>query len=211
VIYERVEPGARIRQGDIFLCLPRIDFSLAKLPIVSDTATEEASWDELIDEGRNEVTAIVGMKAVTGIVITQDCDAVRAPQITLCEIRPFGSVEPNAKQAAKPSSRVSVITEQSKKNLKWFYLPPDPAFSIAERMAADFRITISVMREDLETLRPRRVGRLNSVADEHFRERLSEFYRRYPVDEWYALDEEELQKYAESHPGSEPFPWQKLA
>ncbi len=211
MIYEKVDPDARIRQGDIFRCIPRIDFSLAKLPIVSDAFTEEASWAELLADGRDEITAIVGMKAVTGIVITQDCDAVRAPQITLCEIRPFQVVEPSAKTAVKPNARVSMITEQSKKNLKWFYLPPDPAFSIAERMAADFRITLSVMREDLEALRPSRLGRLNSVADEHFRERLSEFFRRYPVDEWYALDGEEMQKYSDSHPDAEPFPWQKLA
>lgn len=208
MIYERVDPSDRIRQGDIFFGLPRIELSLSKLPVIIGEETEETSWEVLLAENRDAFAAVVGVRVVAGIVMTQDCDAVRAPQITLCEIRPFKEVEPMARQTEKAGSWMSMITEQSKKNLKWFYLPPDPTFDITEKMAADFRVTLSVMREDLEGLRLRRIGRLNSVAYEHFRERLSEFFRRYPVDEWYSLNPDELQKYIANHPGAEPFPWQ---
>ena len=75
-------------------------------------------------------------------------------------------------------------------------------------MATDFTVTIRLPREDLEQFRFCRQGRLNDVADEHFRERLSEFFRRYPYDEWYSLDDEELAEYKKRHPDSKPFPWQ---
>jgi len=56
------------------------------------------------------------------------------------------------------------------------------------------------------------VARLRTPAIEHFRERLSEFYRRYPYDEWYPLNREEYQKYVADKGGDEdikPFPWQE--
>ena len=53
-------------------------------------------------------------------------------------------------------------------------------------------VTLRVRRVELETLRDLRRGRLNFLADEHFRERIGEFFRRYPYDEWYALNREEL-------------------
>ncbi len=55
-----------------------------------------------------------------------------------------------------------------------------------------------------------RKGRLNAVADEHFRERIGEFFRRYPYDEWYALDEQEMSEYKKEYPDTEAFPWQKI-
>jgi len=53
-----------------------------------------------------------------------------------------------------------------------------------------------------------RKGRLNPVADEHFRERIGEYFRRYPYDEWYALDRDELDEYRRKYPEVTPFPWQ---
>ena len=78
-------------------------------------------------------------------------------------------------------------------------------------MAVDFLVTIRVPREDLENIRSRRCGRLNKVADEHFRERIGEFFRRYPYDEWYALDEQEMDAYTKEYPDTKPFQWQKNA
>lgn len=42
-------------------------------------------------------------------------------------------------------------------------------------------------RNDLEHLRVHRIGTLNKVANEHFREALSHFFRRYAYNEWYPL------------------------
>ncbi|WP_155996384.1 hypothetical protein [Verrucomicrobium sp. 3C] len=49
---------------------------------------------------------------------------------------------------------------------------------------------------------------MNGIADEHFRERIAEFFRRYPYDEWYPLNQDELQTYLEEYPDAKPFPWQ---
>jgi hypothetical protein len=78
-------------------------------------------------------------------------------------------------------------------------------------MAVDFLVTLRVPREDLESLRSLRRGRLNATADEHFRERIGEFFRRYPYDEWYALDEHEMAEYKKEYPDAEPFQWQQGA
>ena len=78
-------------------------------------------------------------------------------------------------------------------------------------MAVDFLVTLRVPREDLEKLRSLRRGRLNAVADEHFRERIGEFFRRYPYDEWYALDEQEMSEYKKEYLDTEAFPRQRVA
>jgi len=102
------------------------------------------------------------------------------------------------------------ILKQSRVNLKWFYLPPDENIGFAEKMGVDFRSTITVGRSDLERRKFLRRGRLNPEADEHFRERLSEYYRRYPVDEWYPFNREELEEYRrETDPNAEPRNWQR--
>jgi len=55
-----------------------------------------------------------------------------------------------------------------------------------------------------------RVGRLNEVASEHFRERIGGFFRRYAYDEWYPLDKAEFEAYRKEKPEPvEPFDWQK--
>ena len=62
-------------------------------------------------------------------------------------------------------------------------------------MAVDFRSVFSLDREDLTRFEAHRVGRLNPVATEHFREKLAEFFRRYPYDPWYPLSREEFEIY----------------
>jgi hypothetical protein len=90
--------------------------------------------------------------------------------------------------------------QASKKNLKWFYLPEDSELGFDKRMAVDFQVTLTVARQDLEAMRHLRKRRLNPEADEHFRERLAEFFRRYPVDEWYPLTAAEFSEYEKDYP-----------
>jgi len=74
----------------------------------------------------------------------------------------------------------------------------------------DFMVTLRVPREGLEGLRSSsRKARLNAVASEHFRERIGEFFRRYPYDEWYALNAEEMEAYRMEYPDAIPFAWQE--
>jgi len=60
-------------------------------------------------------------------------------------------------------------------------------------------------------MRDLRRGRLNDMADEHFRERIADFFRRYPYDEWYALNQDELAVYQQEYPDTNPYPWQQIA
>lgn len=210
MIYEFPSADAPIRQGDIFVGLPRVDISLHEIPVVeSNGEFTVRPWSEIAEDG-NPITAMLAVRPVTAIVATQDCDAVRAPDITLCEIRSFPEVERRCKETTAPKKWMHVITQQARLNQKWFYLPPDERLGFDNKMGVDFMVTLRVPRDELETLRALRKGRLNSLADEHFRERISEFFRRYPYDEWYPLNNNELKAYLHDYPDVKPFPWQTI-
>ncbi len=210
MIYEFPAADVSIRQGDIFRSVPRIDLNLSKLPVILG---DEAISDDWIraSTASEPVTALVAMRPVWAIVITQDCDTIRVDDIALCEIDRFDVVELLAKNAKHPKGTMSLITKHARLNLKWFYLPPDPDVGFAHKMAVDFHSVLRVSRTYLEqNVAQLRRSRLNQVATEHFRERLSEYYRRYPYDEWYPLDKAEFDEYRSNKPEPiEPFPWQK--
>ena len=210
MIYEFPGLAAPIRQGDIFQSIPRVDLNLSKLPVLEDGEASADDWLR-VSSTRSIVNAVVAMRPVHAIIITQDCDTVRVSDIALCEIDLFDVVDPSGKGAKYPIRTMSFITKQARLNLKWFYLPPDPAIRFTHKMAVDFHSVLSMSRTYLENnLAHLRLGRLNAVATEHFRERLSEYYRRYPYDEWYPLDKAEFEEYrrTKSEP-IDPYPWQK--
>jgi hypothetical protein len=209
LIYKFPPPEEAIRQGDIFVKMPRIDIPpLKALPILDEKGNELVkSWKEIAVQG-DPVIIGVAVRPVAAIVITQDCDAIRAPEIVLCEIQPFAQVEGRAKNLTNPERLINVITQHARINQKWFYLPADDRVGFTSKMAADFRITLRVLRDDLEELKSLRVGRLNDVAQAHFRERVGEFFRRYPYDEWYSLSADELEVYKKNRDGVQPYPWQ---
>ena len=208
MIYEFPDSRDPIRQGDIFLGLPRVEIPFNNLSVVGDgNFPELVDWSTVAREGKS-ITAILGVRPVAAIVASQDCDALRSPDITLCEIRDFQDVEKSSKDCKNPKQWMKMITQQSRKNLKWFYLPPDAQVGFSRKMAVDFQVTLRVGREDLLGHRNLRRGRLIHEADEHFRERLSEFFRRYPYDEWYPLDQKEFAEYADGSTDIEPRGWQ---
>ncbi|GHJ45630.1 hypothetical protein Cs7R123_29720 [Catellatospora sp. TT07R-123] len=213
MIYEEVETGSPIRQGDIFARVPRFDINLSKMSAITSSGIPIIGDWSRIEHLAEPSSIIVAVRPVLAIVISQDCDASRAEEISFCEIRSFRDVDAVAKDLtdAKYKSWVKIITTHARVNQKWFYLPQDPAFKIVERMAVDFRVPMRVPRENVEDMRQtNRVGRLNDVAQSHFRERVGEFFRRYPYDEWYALSPEEMGEYGPAKMGiAEPFPWQK--
>jgi len=209
MIYEFPSESDPIRQGDIFLGLPRMDISLNEIVVYEEGGERETSWAEIAQD-EESVNILVPVRSVAAIVATQDCDAVRSRDITLCEIREFRDVEPSTKDTKSAKAWISRIIQQARINQKWFYLPPDEQIGFKEKMAVDFLVTLRIPREDLESLRSLRKGRLNPVADEHFRERIAEFFRRYPYDEWYPLNQEELATYAAAHEGTKPYPWQNF-
>lgn len=198
-------PGsdAPIQQGDIFVHLPRIEVSLDRILVFASQGMSEKMWSELIKEPQ-PVAAVFGARPVPAIVASQDCDASGAEDITLCEIRPFREVERRARDTRKPGSWARILTQHARVNRKWFYLPPDSGLGFEDKMAVDFRITIRLPRVDLEKHLWLRKGRLNDEAEAHFRERIAEFFRRYPYDEWYPLNKEEMAAYLKDHPEAEP-------
>jgi len=195
VIYEFPTPDVPIRQGDIFRGIPKAALSLTEVSILTEQNEPEAArWDDLSD--RNEpIAAVVGLTPVMAIVITQDCDTIRAPEISFCEIRPIFDVVKLSTPPKTPTKWVDFLRRHAVQNLKWFYLPPDGQVGFADRMAVDFQSVLRVPRDELEQLRNLRTGRLNTVADEHFRERLAEFFRRYPYNEWYPFSKIEFEAY----------------
>jgi len=210
MIYDYPAPNEPLRQGDIFVGLPRVEISLKRVPVLTDDGDRiETAWDDLVNEGK-PVTAVLAVRPVMGIIASQDCDASHIPDITLCEILGFREVEHKAKDTTSSKSWVRIITQHCRLNQKWFYLPPDAKMGFQEKMGVQFYVTIRLPRQDLEDMRRLRKGRLNELARAHFRERIAEFFRRYPYDEWYPLNQDELAEYKRDHPDAEPFPWQTI-
>lgn len=208
MIYEYPPVTDPLRQGDVFLSLPRVDLSLKHVPVITaDDAQVDMSWDDIVQQG-DVVTAVLPLRPVAAIVVSQDCDAARAPDITLCEIRAFCDVERKCENVTSSSRLVKIITQHARLNQKWFYLPPDQQIGFADRMGADFHMTLRVPRSELADLRHLRRGRLNDVAVAHFRERIAEFFRRYAYNEWYPLSPAEMNEYKRDYPDAEPYPWQ---
>src|SRR5262249_25338080 len=211
--YDTVDPAAPIRQGDVFVRVPRVDFKATELYVFREgREVNVASWDDY-SRGEEPVPVLVQVRPVVAIVITQDCDAARARDVSLCEARPFHDVEGRDRNAADtPKKWVRLVTQHARLNQKWFYLPADGAMGIPNRMAVDFRVVIRLALEDLESMKASyRVGRLNDVASAHFRERVAEFFRRYAYDEWYPLTKSEFDYYRNERVSEpvDPFPWQE--
>lgn len=187
-----------IRQGDIFARIPRVRVPLTKLQIINRGEVQDCPWDLISKEG-SPVNAILQVAPVYAIVATQNCDALTSPEITLCEIREFRTVEGKAKDTNTAKGWQRIITQHARLNQKWFYLPPDTKIGFTNKMGVDFRCTLRVCRTDLENFRSFRKGTLNALARQHFRERLGQFFRRYPYNEWYPLNHEELKEYEKDH------------
>lgn len=199
MIYNFPDPAEPIRQGDIFSGIPKASLSLTRISILTpENEPQAAEWDDL-RRNADPITAIVGITPVSAIVITQDCDTVRASDISLCEIKTFRDVL-KVSSPTTPKAWADHLRRQATINLKWFYLPPDGPIGFSDRMAVDFQSVLRVPRNELDGARHLRLGRLNQVADEHFRERLAEYFRRYPYDEWYPFNKAEFDAYRAGYP-----------
>ena len=203
-MYSIPDVAQPIRQGDIFRWLPKPEIGLgdAKLPILPETeenGVREIDWLQLAEES-GVAYATIQVRPVCGIVISQDCDTSRSPNITFAEIRPFADVYPNySDDKTKTKGLVDFVTRHARVNYSWYYLPEYDRFQFARKMAADFESVFDVPREMLEAYKEQmRLGRLDDdVAWPHFRERVAEYYRRYPYNEWYPLNSSELDAYEE--------------
>jgi len=84
MIYQRINSEDPLQQGDIFLSMPRPDFSLSNLAVLSpEGQAEQVTWRELVDHGETDnLAAVIGIKPVMAIVISQNCDAARGRDIS---------------------------------------------------------------------------------------------------------------------------------
>src|SRR4051812_2778745 len=200
MIYQVRAAADPIQQGDLFRSLPVLSFSPRAMAIPDENGgTVERNWTE-IEQPAADLLVVASVRSVPGIVITQDCDALRCASIALAELRPFDELVPppagTAGSAKWLQRSINRIIQQAKINLKWFYLPSHGSDHFTAPMAADFTAVFSLPRVELEAMRERhRIGALNPEALEHFRERIGAFFRRYAHDEWYALSPEEFRQY----------------
>jgi hypothetical protein len=227
MIYEQVATVEPIRQGDIFKNLPRIDISLKEILVLGSTAdsetVEQMTWEEAIQRPEQSeqpkaeqqqdsrlVRAVLPVYPVDAIVITQDCDAARAVILSLCEITALTNMNKAFATMTSPTRWAKELSRQDSENVRFFYCPPDHSMGFSERMAVDFRSILRLPEPHLDDLKTFRVGRLNRVAYEHFREKMAQYFRRCPYDPWYPLNKEEFELYAKEYPAGsvKPFDWQ---
>lgn len=212
MIYDLVEANAPVQQGDIFRDIPRIDFSLHQMSIVDvdDYYTRVLSWRDLLEEQPEAINVVLPIKRVRAIVITQNCDAARGEFLSLCQIKIYLPAIGQKQEPKVPLKWAKLISRKSRENLRYFYLPADEGIGLNDRMVVDFRMVLAVKRPELQNMKDLRIGRLNNVAYEHFRETLAQFFRRYPYNEWYPFTKEEFRAYADTCPEPvEPYPWQE--
>ena len=207
MIYEHPDKTQPIRQGDIFYPLPLMALDLNRLVVLYKGKFEESSWQMIKDRGNIVINAPI--KPTWGIVATQDCDASRSPIISLFEIGTFKDVT-GLQLLSSPKKWVNLITQRSRLNARWFYLPSNNSIGFKERMAINFHVVFQIPRDNLEEyVDELRRGRLNETAYQHYRERIAQYFRRYPYDEWYPLTKEEFIEYDKEKGPVKPFKWQK--
>ena len=86
MIYDFPDTSSPIGQGDIFISVPILDLPDDALPILDDQDTPRIlPWEEFASAGQ-KASAIIAVRPTIAIVGTQECDALRAPNITLFEV-----------------------------------------------------------------------------------------------------------------------------
>jgi hypothetical protein len=220
-VYSKLNADEPIRQGDIFRWLPKIDVVLgdALLPMLvepEEKGGKEIDWFQYAQTAALAVTspdedvktAAVSIRSVYGIVISQDCDVSRCENVVFAEVKPLKEIKAfkDMKEPPTASTVIKMVTEHTHKNQKWYFLSDSKDLSFDRKMAVDFDSIFEVKREMLiKYIEPLRIGRLDDeVAWPHFRERVAEFFRRYPYNEWYPLNADEARFYEEDQKKSDP-------
>ncbi|MFZ5452280.1 MAG: hypothetical protein ACOZF2_10500 [Thermodesulfobacteriota bacterium] len=207
MIYDFPNKDIPIRQGDIFYPLPLMIIDLDEIAVHIEGVLKEGMWDSIKDEENIVVHAPI--KRTWGIVATQDCDASRLPVISFFEISEFKEVT-RYELPGSAKKWMNMITQKSRLNARWFYLPEYEKIGFKYRMAINFGVTFQISRDNLEhNLQKLRRGRLNEIAYQHYRESIAQYFRRYPYDEWYPLSKDEFGEYCKNKDNVEPFEWQK--
>ena len=238
-IYLKVEKNVEIRQGDIFYGIPKYSgFSHLEVPEVGSTsvsrdeedrspeAAVNIDWGEEANHfGRRskKFSTLLDIRPAIGIVLTQDCDALRRDHITLLELnqcewetkskKEFIELIEKAKQAKQdgknPPKKVGKYVRGLRTEFEIpsrMYLPKDNGGFFPKNMYVDFHSVLYVDRPELKRMKKSfRLLRLNHVALNHFRHKLNAFFLRYASDLHYVMnqDEYEMYKYVYTKEGRE--------
>lgn len=188
MIYRSVNLQDDIRQGDIFINLPYIQTNLEELNLYkSENSFEKVSIENVEIKQGYILTSFE--KKDYSIVLSQDCDCLRSPSISLFVIADWDKKVKNDKNWMKE------ILKLNNESPYRMYLPPESNFSINNRMFIDFSLIFYVVRKNLENLKKLRLCRLNNEALEHFREKMAYYFHRYAYTEYYPFNKKEIDKY----------------
>ncbi len=187
MIYKNVSVNKPIRQGDIFHNLSLVRFDLEDLlTFQDDNSIISKTWESIES---NEVQILANLEKTYAIVLSQDCDCLRSPYLSLIVIKPLN------KNIQTQKNWMEFIIDLNKRRPSKMYLPPDNKFNIPIRMQIDFSHIFPIERKSLEALRKLRLVRLNKEAMEHFREKAAYYFHRYGYDEFYPLNKFEMDSY----------------
>ncbi len=178
--YRRPKLDTAISQGDVFDGVPLIGVTIDLLRAIPDGAgfrAERIEPDKLSDE----MILFEQVGLTRAIVISQSCDAERAPQLMLAPVTPF---ELNEKTVDKKWKKISQAAT-SLSETKYVYLPGNPHLGLA-RSRANFGEAFTVPRSLLEELarRGKRIGGLGEKAVAYFQFRLAVMLTRVAQDDY---------------------------
>ena len=214
--YQRVPDANDIKQGDIFSSLPFLAINSPKITEViaegQEPVYKEIDLNDYVGDTKESKTLVIKSEIRPGIVITQNCDMLRSEYISYCAIRPFDEIEKNF-SPNNQKKQVEFLTKTYINRAKYFYLPPETPNGFDDRMAVDFSFIHQIKLDVIKQLISKRRSALNTDSLEHFRIKLSDYFKRYAYNPWYVLNKGEFDTYVNVLPPEEiphvrPYPWQ---
>jgi len=177
-----------VSQGDIFVGVPIIGVSLSQLRQVVQEGDGLRTIPVEPDQLAANMVLLEHVSTTNAIVISQSCDAERAPRLMLAPLTDFGLEEKNAiKKWRKISHTATSLGEP--KNI---YLPGNPTIGLS-RSLADFGEAFTLPRDFLEELarRGKRIAGLSEQAIAYLQFRLAVLLTRVARDDfgWPSKDD----------------------
>ncbi len=219
--YQKILESDNFSQGDIFLNLPFLKLDTTKIiQVIAEGEDFKHKESDLLDitgdtDGYVKESVLVDAEIRPGIIITQNCDLFRTDYISYCAIKEYKSENVSAKEGRKENN----IAKFSDEDKKTFFLPDDPKFDFSNKMFVDFSMIQQIHKDVMLGLIKNRRCTIDGLPLEHFRVKLSAYFKRYAYDKWYIFNKNEFSNYknfkeAQGEPKEEldrihPFPWQE--
>jgi hypothetical protein len=187
--YRRPKPEAHLSQGDVFIDVPIIAATFRPLFQVlfeaSNVRVEQVDPCDLLDG----MLLVEKVQLTTAIIVSQSCDAERAPRLELAPLAPFLM---EGKTPEKQWKRISNIAT-SLHETKSFYLPGNAPLGL-KRSVAGFGEMFALPRKLLEELarRGKRIACLSDRAVAYLQFRLNVMRTRAAQDDYAWSSAEDL-------------------